>query len=465
MLNYSFFNKYISFIKILFFVFLLGVLSFGRAFSIVNLKIESTPLFVTEIFLLCSAPLIAAKIKKIIKIAPLFSGLMFAYVILGLLHLIYSFPAAGFFALRDFTFLCAYSLFLPVVVVCIDNLKALKASVYIIVFANIIAIGIGSLLIFGGPKVEAYGFVSNAKSFQIGMVYGISSIFLLTLYNFFDRKFLRLLILCLVSLNLYMIVILSVRSLWLAVILSAIFLMFLNGFKSTIRVYLKLLISFLMIGSLLFCFCMLTSKTRYLDNFINKGKSLFYVLDIVSGNSSNLNRGSLSETGQVGYDNIVWREKIWKQTLNFAGDSFLFGKGFGNYPEYDIWGVGKRPCNPFTDSKITPTHNYLLTVFYKTGIVGLTLFFSINLFVFYYALKHLKTCKNVFVAIIVKSSLSVLLLWYVMALFFDVIDSPPTSILLWIFIGLIFAAVKVDHPETSLGHKSSQPKVHIKNED
>ena len=31
-----------------------------------------------------------------------------------------------------------------------------------------------------------------------------------------------------------------------------------------------------------------------------------------------------------------------------------------------------------------------------------------------------------------------------MALFFDVIDSPPTSIFLWIIMGAIFAAIEVD---------------------
>ena len=31
-----------------------------------------------------------------------------------------------------------------------------------------------------------------------------------------------------------------------------------------------------------------------------------------------------------------------------------------------------------------------------------------------------------------------------MALFFDVIDSPPTTVILWIIIGLIFACIEVD---------------------
>jgi hypothetical protein len=31
-----------------------------------------------------------------------------------------------------------------------------------------------------------------------------------------------------------------------------------------------------------------------------------------------------------------------------------------------------------------------------------------------------------------------------MALFIDLIDSPPTSIFLWIIMGLIFASIEID---------------------
>ena len=62
----------------------------------------------------------------------------------------------------------------------------------------------------------------------------------------------------------------------------------------------------------------------------------------------------------------------------------------------------------------------------------------------YYAIRHLKKCNSEFIKLVLVGVLSALVFWHVMALFFDAIDSPPTSIFLWIFIGLIFAAVKKD---------------------
>jgi O-antigen ligase len=91
-----------------------------------------------------------------------------------------------------------------------------------------------------------------------------------------------------------------------------------------------------------------------------------------------------------------------------------------------------------------PPHNHLLTVFLKMGVLGLALFLFINSYVFIYALAYLKKTKLKIINNLLIALLGAFVFWHTLALFFDVIDSPSTSIFLWIFIGSIFAAVKLD---------------------
>ena len=142
--------------------------------------------------------------------------------------------------------------------------------------------------------------------------------------------------------------------------------------------------------------------------------------------------------------NIAWRFNIWKQTLKYCSDSPFFGMGFGVYPVYEIWGTYQSPKNLYNDSGIVPVHNHLLTLFFKMGILGLGLFLFINIYVFIYALSYLKKCNLKFTNDLLIGLLGSFVFWQVLALFFDVIDSPPTSIFLWIIIGLIFSAIEID---------------------
>ncbi|MDD5691122.1 MAG: O-antigen ligase family protein [Candidatus Omnitrophica bacterium] len=365
----------------------------------------------------------------------------------------------------------------------------MKLFLFIIVFANFIAILVGRILIFGAHSSWFYAFISEAKTFQIGMVYGISSAFLLSSYNYLKNKAFRLLILVLVPINLYMIITFGVRSLWVAVICLAVFLVLILGFRIMAKIYLKLLVSFVLISTVLFYIDFEVFKSPQLNVFIGRGRSFVCAFARLSskftlpneydeatlkkelkrndkpafsnvqnkleiggesgraGKPLSLNKPDKSVLGKdserIGYDNIVWRKKVWKQTIEFTSGSYLFGKGFGHYPAYNIRGY-QKPRSAFTDSNIIPTHNFCLTVFYKMGFVGLVLFLFINIYVFYYALRYLKQCKTEFIKLILKGSLGSLFFLYIMALFFDVIDSPPTSIFLWILCGLIFGAVEAD---------------------
>lgn len=488
LLRKKLFNGYSILVKTLFLILLFGVLSFGRSFSIIHVEINHFPIFVTEIILLISLPLIIAKEKDFLRIPSLFLNIIVVYFLFGLFYSLRGILDENLFVFRDFAVLCGYTLFLLLSFICFNSFRLIKIIIFIMVVANFIALLVGQIFILGLHPFWFYEFISQAKTFQIGIVYGISSSFLLVFYNYFKNKTVRLFILVMVSINLYMFIIFGIRSLWVSTFCLVIFLMLVSGIRDMSRAYLKVLVSFIFVSVILFYVDFIVFKSSQLDILIGRSRGFMHAVSELSENSpfsNNPNKLTLknelkynvsstpfdtqdrsksenssktaktfplnefnasafrNESERIGYDNIIWRKKVWSQTIKFVSSSYLFGKGFGLYPSYNVWGIQKLR-SPFVDSNITPAHNYFLTIFYKMGLLGLGLFLIINIYVFIYSIRYLKKCNSKLIKHVLIGALGALVFWHVTALFFDVIDSPPTSILLWIFIGLIFAVTRID---------------------
>jgi O-antigen ligase len=188
----------------------------------------------------------------------------------------------------------------------------------------------------------------------------------------------------------------------------------------------------------------LFSKTKAVNLFL-QGKTYRYE-SIKTSLKPDVSLDMLTEESpeSAALGNIAWRLNIWKQSLKFYSDSPLVGKGFGVYPVYDIWGTHQYPKGIYLNSKMVPMHNHLITIVFKMGVLGLGLFLFINIYVFMYALSYLNKCKLRLINNFLVALLGSFVFWHTFALFFDVIDSPPTSIFLWIIMGLIFAAIEID---------------------
>jgi O-antigen ligase len=93
---------------------------------------------------------------------------------------------------------------------------------------------------------------------------------------------------------------------------------------------------------------------------------------------------------------------------------------------------------------VIPPHNQLLAIFYKMGIVGLAFFIVINLWVFLVGVGYIKTCRDPFNRRFLIAVLAGFVYWHGMAFFFDVLESPPTGIFLWILLGCIMGIVHID---------------------
>ena len=151
------------------------------------------------------------------------------------------------------------------------------------------------------------------------------------------------------------------------------------------------------------------------------------------------------KTAESGLDNIKWRCDVWGKTLGFAMESPLLGKGFGVYPNYSTASPSQYLRGSiYLKANIIPVHNHILTIFFKMGLFGLGLFFFINIYVFVYAVKYIGRCNAEITKSLLIGLLGAFVCWHVLALFFDVIDSPPTSVFLWIIMGAIFAVVESD---------------------
>jgi len=245
-----------------------------------------------------------------------------------------------------------------------------------------------------------------------------------------------------------MIIMFGVRTVWVAILM--LFFYFFVALKRKMIVFsLCLAPVFIVVSALIFHTDSYVFKSNvYVERAITKAKStaVFVSEQIKQSKSNGVVEeipSSLEKDRQLktGFANIVWRKKVWGGAIAFGVESPVFGKGFGVYPQYDIWGY-RPPIGIGVDSKVVPVHNHLITIFYKMGIVGLGLYLFLNGYVFIYGLRNIRKCEDRFMKCFLTGALGAFVYWHTMALAFDVIDSPPTSIFLWIIMGLVLASVQ-----------------------
>jgi hypothetical protein len=345
-----------------------------------------------------------------------------------------------------------------------DNLKQLKLFIGILILSNITAILIGWIFFLNiYPHNAIVRFILMTKLFNLGLCYGVTIAFLVPVYLSLKNNLKKLFIMSMLLMNAYMLFISAERTLWVAGVSLFMFFCLMYGKR-----FLKLVIYFSLILSVMLCVSIYSDVARikngYFDSIRGKSRSLVLFLSgklqwgkervdqylTYQFKDSTDKEGGDRIDNQVksGMDNIVWRLIVWKHSIKFGSTSLLFGKGFGVYPDYKIWGY-QKPLKIGIDSKVIPAHNHLITIFYKMGLFGLVLFLWVNTYVFLYGLRYVNKVENGFVKDFLIGTLGAFLFWHVMALFFDVIDSPPTSIFIWVLMGVIFAVVEIDKKSKS----------------
>jgi O-antigen ligase len=418
-------------IPILFLV--LGTFAYGRAFSLLGIPMGNIPLYVTEMMLAGSLGLLLLERKSLKKLwdewrLPLPRGLMIvltAYFLMGTLYFFIGVIGNGFLALRDIVF-CHYMLFLFITLNLLSKPIKIKSLMPFFILGIIIILwtGLTAFFIYTPSSYAFNQFVKEGKMFNLALYWGLIFIFGLSFFTFFKRK-LKLVTGILIYLSLLFIIMTEVRAGWLGLIVSMIFLVIL--LKKEIKIL--FLILMLMVGSLF-----------VIDHFqlvINKNK-----MNELAEQVKSITQRALPSMPSA---NIKWRLNIWKQTGEVIREHPIFGWGFGIQINYEVWGKELSWLKAMgANTGILPAHNHVLAVTYKMGLVGLALFLFINFRVFFYGLGYIKKCKSGFNRRFLIASLAGLVYWHGMAFFFDVMESPPTGIFLWVLLGSILGVVYVD---------------------
>ena len=412
---------------------ILGTFTWGKAFSLLGIDVANLPLYVTEIVLAVSLGLLFLGRKSLKKLwdewrLPLPKGLaaaLAAYFLLGCLYLILGVMGNGAMALRDIVF-CLYLLFLFITLSLLRNPARIKKLMPVMMLAVIFLL-FTSLLIFFTylPDSSFRDFIREIKMTNLGLYCGLIVMFGLSFYTFFKKK-VKLLVGIFTYLGFLFVVMAEVRAAWAGMLVSLILLGILlkKEFKIFILIFLLVVVSIFIID--------------YFDLGVQKDKlaSLKEQLDSLTHRIVPTPMPSA---------NIRWRLGIWRQTIEEIKEYPVFGWGYGTQIDYEIWTKRLSWLKAIgANTGILPPHNHLIAITYKMGLVGLALFLFINIMVFFHGLGYIKKCKSRFNQRFLIASLAGLVYWHGMALFFDVLESPPTGIFLWILLGCILGVVHVD---------------------
>lgn len=475
-------------IPILFLI--LGTFTWGKAFSLLGIKVVNLPLYVTEIVLVVSLGLLFLERKSLKKLGnewrlPLPKGLaaaMAAYFLLGMLYLVIGVMVNGFPALRDIVF-CLYLLFLFITLSLLGNPARIKKLMPMMMLAVIFLLFTSLIIFFTYSSGSSFrAFIKEIKMTNLGLYCGLIVMFGLSFFTFVKKKK-RLLVGIFTYLGFLFVVMAEVRAAWAGMLVSLILLCILMGFyifkakKGVLLLGIFIYLGFLAIvivkvkpawASILLSLILLIILSIFLKKKFEIFSfilvfSLILALVIVSivlidyfglgvqkDKLASLTEQVDSLTRRIKpvsmpAANIKWRLGIWKQTLDEIKEYPIFGWGYGTQIDYEIWKKQLSWLKAIgANTGILPPHNHLIAITYKMGLVGLALFLFINFRVFFYGLFYIKKCKSGFNRRFLIASLAGLVYWHGMAFFFDVLESPPTGIFLWILLGCILAVVYVD---------------------
>ena len=219
---------------------------------------------------------------------------------------------------------------------------------------------------------------------------------------------------------LFLLIILLTRAVWLSVILgfllTSFFFILISGKEKLIivlkskKTYIFIISSVFIIASSLFIY----SK---MDSFETIKKSTIKIFNT--------------------YDSSQHRIELWKRSIDLAKENLIFGNGLGTW-RIEVLKYGNR--NLQSKDNITfyqRPHNDFLWILAEQGIIGLFLFVSQFLFIFYYLYQLIKKSTSF------KESIFFYLLFYLLIgyLIFSFFSFPKERIEHSLFLGIIFGFI------------------------
>lgn len=444
----------------MFLIVFAGTLCLGRAFSVQKLfEFFGVPFYITDVFIIMAFPLAFVALLELRRITKGFYWPFLAFLMMGFVYLGWGLLVEGdVFASRG-TVLSVYVLFLPLIWGLRKELAGLRYAFGFLVFCNIISLVAGWFMLFYAGIFKgalAQGLLSDMRAFNFTLYYGMSLAVVWVYMLEFSKGFVRWFLCFICGVNVYICVVSGVRSSMVAIFFLIIFLAYV--FRSRLKEF------FLVCCIILFCAAGLVIlhhssfsalPQRPVDpvavsieqDLVPPQEDPRYVQKLKAAKSF-LERTVFYQAGDEyfserseAYDNITWRIKVWRETLRAGLTAPFFGHGFTSVLDYGSGFAGTSVHGFSKNSGIVPPHNEFLTIFYRMGFLGLALFIWINGFLFFQGMKALSSCKEKFERACFAGVLGSFVVWHATAFFFDVIDSPPTNIFLWVLLGCLLVLI------------------------
>jgi O-antigen ligase len=412
---------------------LLGTFAYGKAFSIIHLNAGFIPLYVTEIALATALLFLMIKAKSPINLWQQWQKalpkdlaiILLLYIAAGTIYLILGLKANNARAFRDITF-CHYGAFLFFTLSLLSSEKKLQKLPQFMIPGYLMAILVGLLayFLYVNPMSGFKKFIVISKTTNLTLYCGLIIVFALSFIPFVKTR-LKWALGLLAYFSFLFIMVSAIRASWVGIIAAFILLIiFLKKEMKTIA-----LLIILMVFSLL--------AIDYFHLGLSKRKIAVLKEEIQSIG----HRSTISMEGA----NIRFRLNIWEETWEKIKEKPLLGWGFGVQIDHLIWGKRLSEITAKGGSNgVMPAHNHLIAITHKMGFVGLLVFLFINARIFFLGFFHVKHCQSEFNRRFLIASLAGLIHWHGMAFFFDILESPPTGLFLWIILGSILAIIHAD---------------------
>lgn len=387
--------------RICLFGLLIGMLLYSRKFSHFAVQVGNLPLYVTEGVLLLTLILyflvnyIRGKVTFTKTPLNLFLSI---YLVFGAFELVRGFPHYGLEALRD-SVLVYYGLFFFVFLWTTKKVEQVERY-FCLTLICIAVIDIFLILKVINQHFPMFG-GQVMSQFPLGneIFYGFGAIFYLASFNKLKR-YRKISFLILIFPLLFNFLTYFRRSLFLGVVISALFVYFFNDKVSRIKIK----------RITLLC-------------------ALPVLMAIIIWGSSIPNLWRSHASG------AWWRMVVWGETMSRISEKPIFG-----------WGMGppivKREMIP-DFARTNDPHNSFLAILFRMGMLGFGTFMLL-LFIFYLqSIRFLLATKDSQIRAYVLGLLGCHIFMIVFSFFNVVLEGPHHGIWFWIIMGLTIALIKM----------------------
>lgn len=407
----------------LFLTLVVGMFLFGKSFAHLNLKVFNLPVYFTELFLILTAILIIINSlffrdrKLFISSNQRVEFLLFYIVfIISLVR--------GLIVNRDIVFtlrqsaIIYYSVFYFLVPIILDNLKKIRIYFSLLIICTSIVV----LVRLFGVKIQGLG------SFYYYYV-SLSLIFLIFYPLLIKKPVLKFFSYSLILVHLAIILLSKVRAAWMGILMGILFIIYMFFRIPVMRKDLKKILLLGMLGFLVLAIILPVFLIFYpssIEDIKNEFMSIYNFRDMTTASAAN----------------VRWRLMAWSDYVNKSLEKPLLGHGFGKVfmPETLVEEIDWSP--PKGEDWVDP-HNSYLSILFRTGVIGLIIFFIIIFRFFKLSINFIKECGNKKIRIYVASLLTIIIVILGMSFFDVVLERPFFGIFLWINMGLVISLIKI----------------------